>query len=69
MPGKEDLISLRAKKNQEVTLNIRRVHKNSGEKYGSPRIFKQLCAEGFKIGRNRIARIMRKNGIQILSPT
>ena len=56
--------SLRAKKDQEVTLNIRRIHKISGQKYGSPRIFKQLCAEGFCYGRNRIAKIMRKNGIQ-----
>lgn len=56
--------NLRANKNKEMMENIRKAHKNSGEKYGSPRIYKQLRADGFNCGLNRVARIMRKNGIQ-----
>ena len=33
------------------------------KKYGSPRIHKQLQQEGFQVGRNRIARLMRENGL------
>jgi len=33
------------------------------KKYGSPRIFEELKASGFSIGRKRVERIMRENGL------
>jgi putative transposase len=43
---------------------IRRVHRASGQTYGSPRITEQLRAQGYRCGRHRVARLMRANGIR-----
>lgn len=42
---------------------IRRVHKATDRSYGSPRIHRELRAEGMTCGRHRIARLMREEGI------
>lgn len=47
-----------AEKRKEVTAHIRRVFQESRQRYGSPRIYHQLKAEGILIGRHRIANIM-----------
>jgi len=39
------------------------VHKDNREVYGYPRIHQALKSEGIKCGRNRVARLMRENGI------
>jgi len=44
--------------------DIGRVHANSRRRYGSPRGQASLRAEGKRVGRNRVARLMRKHGIQ-----
>lgn len=31
--------------------------------YGSPRVHRSLIAEGFKVGRHRVARLLRENGL------
>ncbi len=51
--------SRRAKEDRELTRVIRRLHAESGGVYGSPRIHADLRDEGFKVGRNRVARLMR----------
>ena len=38
----------------------------SGESYGSPRIHADLVAEGFEVGKNRVARLMREMGLYAL---
>jgi len=43
--------------------HIKAAHKASRECYGSPRIHKVLLTQGQSIGRNRVARLMRKHGI------
>lgn len=35
----------------------------SGELYGSPKITEQMRAQGYRIGKKRVARIMRENGL------
>ena len=48
-----------------VLLNeIRRIHRASGDTYGSPRVFKGLRAQGYRCGRHRVAKLMRENGIR-----
>jgi transposase InsO family protein len=48
-----------------VLLNeIRRVHRSSGQTYGSPRIAAVLRAQGYRCGRHRVARLMRQHGIR-----
>jgi transposase InsO family protein len=42
---------------------IKEIYKRSRGTYGSPRITAELKAEGIECSKNRVARIMRKNGI------
>ncbi len=43
---------------------IRRVHEASRHAYGSPRVLRELRAEGMTVGRHRVARLMRKAAIR-----
>ena len=52
--------ALGSEKRLEALLHIRRVFQASKQRYGSPRIYRQLKAEGVRIGRHRIARLMRQ---------
>jgi len=56
--------SARAGANRALVEDIRRVHAGSRRRYGSPRVHASLRAEGRRVGRNRVARLMRKHGIQ-----
>src|ERR1700739_3512000 len=59
--GREPLVG--AKANAELLKQIRRVYDEHKGRYGSPRITQQLRKEGVGCGKNRVARLMRKNGI------
>jgi len=50
----------RARQDQLLKEQIRRIHKESRQTYGSPRIQSQLRQSGQLHGRNRIARLMRQ---------
>lgn len=56
--------SERPRDNDGLVQKIREVHKKSGETYGSPRVHKQLLAEGETCGRGRVEKLMSKNGIR-----
>jgi transposase InsO family protein len=49
--------------NHNLVTEIRRVHGDSKGRYGSPRVHATLRAEGRRIGRNRVAKLMRRHGI------
>jgi transposase InsO family protein len=49
--------------NNTLCKAIHRVWKASGTNYGSPRIHRQLLAEGWEVSRQRIARMMSKMGM------
>jgi transposase InsO family protein len=55
--------SKRQKENEKILMEIRESHKNSRRAYGSPRITEDLQANGTKCGENRVARLMKNNGI------
>lgn len=55
--------SPRAKENKQLIEQICEVHAKSRRTYGSPRIHKALQNQGIWCGRNRVARLMRINGI------
>lgn len=55
--------SKRARENEQLKAKIAEVHKESRGTYGSPRVHAELVAQGFEVGRNRIARLMRDEGI------
>ena len=50
-----------------MLVEIRRVFKESKQRYGSPRVHRQLVREGLDVGERRIARIMRENGIRAVA--
>ena len=56
-------VSSRSIRNQELLEKIKDVHKKSKETYGSPRVHKQLLADGELCGRGRVERLMSANGI------
>lgn len=56
--------STRAKTNQALLTKIQFFHKASRCIYGSPRIHKDLVAQGEKVNRKRVERLMRTHGIQ-----
>ena len=56
--------SKRQRVNDELLDHIRDVHSNSRKLYGSPRITAELNDEGIGCGKNRVARIMKDNGIR-----
>ncbi len=49
--------------NRDLLELIRRFHRESRETYGSPRVVQDLRAIGIRCGKNRVARLMRRNGI------
>lgn len=55
--------SERARENAALTSKISEVHKESRGTYGSPRVHAELVAQGFEVGRHRIARLMREEGL------
>lgn len=54
----------RAKENQRLLELIKKIWLKSGKTYGSPRIHQQLLRQGEQLSRRRVARLMRKEGIQ-----
>ena len=49
-------------------MEIRAAHAASGKRYGSPRILEDLKADGRQVGRKRVARLMREEGIEGQAP-
>jgi len=56
--------SKRAKDDERLTEKIVMFHCGSRFTYGSPRIHKDLKAAGHKVGRKRVARLMRNAGLR-----
>jgi transposase InsO family protein len=55
--------SPRAREDRALLVHIREAHVESRRTYGSPRVHLELRDRGFQVGRNRIARLMRLDGI------
>jgi putative transposase len=58
------LESPRSAANRELLDHIRRVHRDTRGRYGSPRIHVELQAQGRGVSRGRIERLMRRHGIR-----
>lgn len=56
--------SKRAMDNRMLTEKIQEIYQKSRQTYGSPRITKELEAQAIEISRPRVARLMKKAGIQ-----
>src|SRR5438128_951160 len=54
----------RAKADAQLAVEIAATHKRSRRTYGSPRIHAELQANGVRVGKKRVERLMRQNGVQ-----
>ena len=59
--------SKRARADASLLERISEIHSFSRGTYGAPRIHVELAARGIRVGRKRVARLMRKAGIQGVS--
>ena len=55
--------SHRAKRDEELCATIRTIHKTSRGTYGAPRVHAELGNQGCRVGRKRVARLMRESGL------
>jgi transposase InsO family protein len=53
----------RAKANRQLAAEIHEVYEASRRTYGSPRVYVELREGGHEVGRHRVARLMRREGL------
>jgi transposase InsO family protein len=58
------LQSSHTRRDETLRVRIRRIHSESRETYGAPRIHQQLRQEGIQTARKRVARVMAEDGLQ-----
>jgi transposase InsO family protein len=58
--------SQRSAANRDLVDDIKRVHRDTSGRYGSPRIHAELKAQGRGVSRGRIERLMRRYGIRAI---
>ena len=56
--------SRRERDNAALIKRIHRIHHDSRETYGAPRVHARLRDEGIRVGNKRVARLMRQEGLQ-----
>lgn len=59
--------SARAQANAQLTQRIAQIHQASDATYGAPRVHAELVEQGVVAGHNRVARLMRENGLRGVS--
>jgi transposase InsO family protein len=63
---RERPVSARATSNSTLLAEIRQIHHDSGQRYGSPRVHAALRTQGRGASRGRIERLMRRYGIRAI---
>ncbi len=59
--------SARTRKDEELLEQIRAFHQQSRGTYGAPRIHRDLRAAGMRVGRKRVARLLKQAGLRGVS--
>jgi putative transposase len=54
----------RARRDAQLAATVAAVHMRSRRTYGSPRVHRDLQARGVKVGKKRVERLMRQNGLR-----
>ena len=55
--------SARARRDQALLVQVRAAHRRSRRRYGAPRIHRELRAQGERLAKKRVARLMRADGL------
>ncbi len=55
--------SSRARRDEALRLKVRAAHTKSRRRYGAPRVHAELQAQGEQVGKKRVARLMREDGL------
>jgi putative transposase len=58
--------SLRSVANRALLTEIKRIHHDNCGRYGSPRVYATLDAQGRGVSRGRVERLMRRHGIRAI---
>ena len=56
--------SKRSIEDARLVVTLKGIHKRKRHRYGGPRMHHELLATGEKVGRGRVTRLMRKNGLR-----
>ena len=54
----------RQREDQQLAVHVAAAHAVSRGRYGSPRVYRELQAQGHEVGRHRVARLMREQGLR-----
>src|ERR1035441_9785828 len=52
-----------AERTRKLGMHMSAIHQRSHATYGAPRVHAELRAEGIKVGRKRVARLLKKAGL------
>lgn len=55
--------SARVLRDEVLLVDVRAAHRKSRRRYGAPRVHRQLCKRGVPVGKKRVARLMREDGL------
>ena len=54
----------RQREEERLRVEVRAIHNGSHQRFGSPRVHRQLRANGQRVGKKRVERIMREEGLK-----
>ena len=57
-------VPARRRADQQLAVHVAAAHAASRRRYGSPRVYRELQAQGHEVGRHRVARLMREQGLR-----
>jgi len=60
--------SARAQADEQLRVAVRAAHAKSRRRYGAPRVHQELQAEGTRVAKKRVARLMREDGLVARRP-
>src|SRR3989475_6031225 len=57
-------VAARTQDTERLAVEVAAIHAASKQRYGSPRVYQELQAQGRTVGRHRVARLMQQQGLR-----
>ena len=57
-------VAARRSEDHQLAVHVAAAHAASRNRYGTPRVYRELQAQGHEVGRHRVARLMREQGLR-----